>query len=380
MNMQQSPSGKIVKSINGYKAFVPNPLPPEIEWDIALVTALSRADHLLGQLSREASKLPNPYVLMRPFVAREAVLSSKIEGTQATIGEILADEAGVNVNRNQDDLQEVKNYITALEYGLQRLKDFPLSLRVIKEIHGHLMQGVRGSHATPGEFRYTQNWIGAPGSTIATAKYIPPMPGELMNCLGAFELFLYETQLPPLIHIALCHYQFEAIHPFLDGNGRIGRLLISFLLVERKMLPSPILYISAFFEATREEYYRQLYNVSAKGTWHEWLTYFLNGIAVQSEDALSRASRINALVSEWKLMVASGKSRVLIDIVEQFAVNPFLTTTHIAQHFNIAFTTAQRALKKLESLDIITQVVGNKRDRVYCATAILDILEEPAKI
>ncbi|MGI9215170.1 MAG: Fic family protein, partial [Gammaproteobacteria bacterium] len=271
MDIQQSPAGQIVKSPKGYNAFVPYSLPPKLEWDNAVVNSLSRADFLLGKLAREGSKLPNPHLLIRPFITREAVLSSKIEGTQATLGEILAANAGANVKQNPADLQEVQNYIKALDYGLGRLAELPLSLRLIKEIHEHLMQGVRGSYATPGEFRRNQNWIGSPGCTLNTAKFVPPPPDNLMDCLGGLENFLHDRSLPPLIHIALCHYQFEAIHPFLDGNGRVGRLLIMLLLVEQRMLPSPLLYLSAFFEATRDEYYKQLYNVSSKGTWHEWL-------------------------------------------------------------------------------------------------------------
>jgi Fic family protein len=380
MDIQQSPAGQIIKSPKGYSAFVPNGLPPKFEWDNAVVNSLSRADFLLGKLAREGSQLPNPHLLMRPFITREAVLSSKIEGTQATLGEILAADAGAHVKQDPDDLQEVQNYIKALDYGLNRLKDLPLSLRLIKEIHEHLMQGVRGSHATPGEFRRSQNWIGSPGCTLNTAKFVPPSPNNLMDCLGDLEIFLHNRQLPPLIHIALCHYQFEAIHPFLDGNGRVGRLLIMLLLIEQRMLPSPLLYLSAFFEATRDEYYKQLYNVSATGSWKEWLTYFLNGVAVQSEDVLSRAERINALLNQWKIIVASSGSQVPVDMVEYLAVNPYITINKISKGLSIAYSTAQRGIQKLESGGIIKKTNDNKRDKVYCATEILSILEEPTKI
>jgi Fic family protein len=380
MDITNTPTGQIVKSPNGYTSFVPNLLPPDIQWNTQLVNALSRADFLLGKLAREGGKLPNPHLLIRPFITREAVLSSKIEGTQATIGEILAASAGINVQRNPDDLQEVHNYITALDYAIKRLNEFPLSLRVIKEIHHHLMQGVRGSHATPGEFRRSQNWIGTPGCTLNTAKFVPPSPEYLMECLGEFEKFLHERTLPPLIHTAFCHYQFEAIHPFLDGNGRIGRLLITLLLIDQKILEAPILYLSAFFEATRDEYYKQLYNVSAKGTWNEWLVYFLNGIALQTEDVLSRAERINELLNTWKIRVASNSSNIPMLIVERFAVNPYLTTKKIAEEFKIAYSTAQRGLQKLEKAGIIQQMNSNKRDKIYCATEILIILEEPTKL
>jgi Fic family protein len=380
MNIKESPSGTIVKAPSGYMAFVPNPLPPPFEWNNALVNSLSRADYILGKLSREGSKLPNPHLLMRPFITREAVLSSKIEGTQATIGEMLANQAGASIDGNPDDLKEVHNYIIALEYGLKRIdQDLPLSLRLIRGIHEQLMQGVRGNNAAPGEFRKTQNWIGSPGCTIETAKYVPPTPHELMETLNTFETFLHDTTLPPLIHIALCHYQFEAIHPFLDGNGRVGRLLIILLLIERNILPSPLLYLSAFFEATRDEYYRQLFNVSSQGSWNDWLSYFLNGVAVQSLDALSRAERINTLVTNWQIKVG-GSSETAQDIVKGLVVNPFLTIKNSAENLNVAFTTAQRAIQKLEALGIISQVSGGSRDRVYCATKILSILEEPTNL
>lgn len=380
MDFVRSSAGKVVKTLSGYKAFIPNPLPPPLKWTTEIVTALSRADFLLGKLAREGSQLPNPHLLMRPFIAREAVLSSKIEGTQTTIGELLAVSAGIEVERNPHDLQEVQNYIVALDYSIKRLDEFPLSLRLIKEIHHHLMQGVRGSHATPGEFRRSQNWIGTPGCTLNTAKFVPPSMDHLMDCLGDFEKFLHNRELPPLIHAALCHYQFEAIHPFLDGNGRIGRLLIILLLIEQKVLPAPILYLSAFFEATRDEYYRQLYHVSAQGTWDDWLIYFLNGIAVQSEDVLSRAERINALLNKWKMKVANATSTVPLHIVQHFAINPYLTTKRIAEELKIAYSTAQRGVQKLEEVKIIQQINKGKRDKVYCATEILAILEEPAKI
>ncbi|MGA8164090.1 MAG: Fic family protein [Waddliaceae bacterium] len=380
MEIKQSPVDKVIPTPRGYQTFLPNPLPPNIQWNNQIVTTLSRADFVIGKLAREGNKLPNPHLLIRPFITREAVLSSKIEGTQSTIGEVLAANAGIPVKRNLDDLQEVQNYIAALDYSIDRLEDLPFSLRLLKEIHEKLMQGVRGFLATPGEFRRSQNWIGTPGCTLNTAKYIPPSPEYLMDCLGDLEKYLHNRELPPLVHAAICHYQFEAIHPFLDGNGRIGRLLIILLLIEQKILPSPILYLSAFFEATRDEYYRQLYRLSAKGTWNEWLIYFLNGVAVQSEDVLSRAERINELLDKWTMQVASSASDVAVRIVQHFAVNPFLTTKKIGEELGIAYSTAQRGIQKLEQNHIIQQANRRERDKVYCATEILTILEEPAMI
>jgi Fic family protein len=242
------------------------------------------------------------------------------------------------------------------------------------------MQGATGSHAAPGEFRKIQNWIGPPGSTIYTAKFVPPPPNHLMDCLGDLEKFLHDRSLPPLIHAALCHYQFEAIHPFLDGNGRVGRLLIILLLAEQNILPKPLLYLSAFFEATRDEYYRQLHRVSADGAWNGWLVYFLSGVALQAEDALSRAERINGLLDQWTRIVASSGSQVAADMVRHLAVNPYVTSKKSAEDLGIAYSTAKRAVQKLAAAGIIQQTGGHKRDRVYCATAILSVLEESPKI
>ena len=214
-------------SQGAFSAFVPAPLPPQLDWTPRLLRLLSDADRLVGQLAGEGARLPNPHVLLRPFTWREAVLSSMIEGTQATLGELLAAEAGIAVERSPDDLREVGNYVIALEHGIELLKELPLCVRIIRELHEKLMTGARGHHAARGEFRKIQNWIGRPGCTPATASFVPPPPDEVEPCLAGWEKFLHASDLPPLVTIALAHYQFEAIHPFLDGNGRVGRLLIS---------------------------------------------------------------------------------------------------------------------------------------------------------
>jgi Fic family protein len=373
-------SGKTIRSAGGYSAFVPDPLPPDLTWTARLTRALSDADRLVGRLAGEGAHLPNPHVLMRPFLRREAVLSSRIEGTQATLGELLAAEAGAAVDRSPEDLREVGNYVLALEHGLRRLKTLPLSLRLVRELHAKLMKGVRGAHATPGEFRRSQNWIGSAGCTLANATYVPPPPSELMPCLDAWERFLRDVSLPPLIHVALIHYQFEAIHPFLDGNGRVGRLLITLLLVERAILPTPLLYLSAFFEATRWDYYQHLLDVTQGSRWEAWLLYFLNGVARQSEDALSRAERINRLLTEWRVAASGSSSKSVLLLLDMLAGNPFVTTKKAAERLGVAFTTARRAIDRLQKLSILTETGTAKRDRVYCAKAILEILEEPARL
>jgi Fic family protein len=368
--------GKSV-SQGGYSAFVPAPLPPELDWTPRLIGALSDADRLVGRLAGEGGRLPNPHILIRPFVQREAVLSSKIEGTQATLGELLAAEAGATVDRSPDDLREVGNYVVALEHGISRLMKLPLCVRLTRELHEKLMTGVRGQQAAPGQFRKTQNWIGKPGSTIATASYVPPPPGEVESCLAAWEKFLNESTLPPLVTIALAHYQFEAIHPFLDGNGRVGRLLITLFLIERKTLPTPLLYLSAFFEASRRDYYDGLRGISERGAWNDWLEYFLLGVARMSEDALNRAMRINQLLVQWQKRVSGESSTNPLRVVELLGANPFITTKGVADKLGIAFTTSQRAIERLKRANIVKQMGDAKRDRLYCAAALLDILEEP---
>jgi Fic family protein len=313
-------------------------------------------------------------------VRREAVLSSRIEGTEASLGELLAVEAGASVNRSPSDLREVANYVVALEFGVERLSTLPLSLRLIREVHAHLMEGVRGGQSTPGDFRRIQNWIGPPGSAPANATYIPPPPPEMMEALDALERFLHDTSLPPLVQAALIHYQFEAIHPFLDGNGRVGRLLVILFLMERQVLPAPLLYLSAFFEATRGDYYSRLQGVTESGNWEAWIEYFLNGVARQSEDVLSRASRINVLMDQWRLAVAGSSSTTPIELVGLLSENPYWTITGAAKRLGVAYTTAKRAVERLIDASILIPLTDAKRDRIYCAREILEVLEEPARL
>lgn len=341
---------------------------------------MSDADRAVGRLAGEGRRLPNPHLLIRPFVRREAVLSSRIEGTQATLGELLAAEAGAAVERSPDDLREVANYVVALEHGVKRLRTLPLSLRLVRELHATLMRGVRGDATAPGEFRRTQNWIGPPGSTLANATYVPPPPDRVMECLGPWEAFLHDRSLPPLVHAALAHSQFEAIHPFLDGNGRVGRLLITLLLVERGILPSPLLYLSAFFEATRREYYAHLLAATEKGAWEEWLDYFLKGVSEQAEDALARIQRIDELLHRWREELAGTTSRLPERALDLFVENPFWSVGKLAKRTGVAFTTAQRAIDRLEQVGVVALATPRKRDRVYCARGFLELLEEPPRV
>jgi len=377
---KRRPHGYRVRGPGGYQAYVPEPLPPPIRWNSGLAAALSAADRAIGRLAGEGRRLPNPHALIRPFIRREAVLSSRIEGTQATLGELLAAEAGAVVERSPADLREVGNYVTALEFGVERLGALPLSLRLVRELHAKLMRGVRDDAATPGEFRRSQNWIGPAGCTLSDASFVPPPAERLMDCLGAWEKFLHDQTLPPLVHAALVHSQFETIHPFLDGNGRVGRLLVTLLLVERQVLPSPLLYLSAFFEATRAEYYERLSGVTERGEWEEWLTYFLAGTAAQAEDALDRIRRIDELQSRWRERLTKIPSRLPEKALELFAENPYWTVKRLAERLGVAFSTAQRAVDRLEAVDIVTLVGEARRNRVYCAGTLLEILEEPPKL
>jgi Fic family protein len=251
---------------------------------------------------------------------------------------------------------------------------------LVRELHEKLMRGVRGEHATPGEFRRSQNWIGRPGCTLAEASYVPPPAAELMDFLGRWEAFLHEESLPPLVQAALMHYQFEAIHPFLDGNGRVGRLLITLFLVERRLLPTPLLYLSAFFEATRRDYYDGLRSVTDRGDWDGWVQYFLNGVARQSEDALSRAEQINEQTARWRDKLSGGGSRVPLLLLDMIGNNPYVTVRGAERKLKVAYNTALRGIERLEKAGIVTEVSEAKRDRVYCAKALLEILEEPARL
>jgi len=372
---KRQPHGRRVQCAGGYRAYVPDPLPPPIVWSGELAARLSDADRAVGRLAGEGRRLPSPQPIIRLFVRREAVLSSRIEGTQTTLGELLAAEAGAVVERSPEDLREVGNYVVALEHGVKRLNDLPLSLRLVRELHEVLMRGVRGDVATPGEFRRSQNWIGAPGGTPAEASYVPPPADRLLECLGPWESFLHDASLPPLVHAALAHSQFEAIHPFLDGNGRVGRLLITLLLVDRGVLPTPLLFLSAFFEATRPEYYARLLAVTEKGEWEEWLAYFLTGVAQQAEDALDRIQRIDDLLARWREPVAKASSRLPEQTLELLTENPYWTVKRLAERLGVAFTTAQRTIDRLASEGIVELASETKRNRVYRAPAILEILE-----
>jgi Fic family protein len=278
-----------------------------------------------------------------------------------------------------EDTHEVHNYVRALNYGLKRLETFPMSVRLIREIHAILMQGVRGEHMTPGEVRRSQNWIGRPGATLEKARYVPPPPDEMHNCLSELERFIHaDSELPPLLRIGMIHYQIEAIHPFLDGNGRIGRLLVTFLLVAWKLLSQPLLYLSNFIEINRQEYYDRLLAVSQKGEWEAWLLFFLDGVHSQAEDASRRISRLKVMRSAYREKLSSDRSREALGILVDYLIgSPITSITQAQETLNIgSYNMIQRNIEKLEALGIVREVTGNKRNRIYHAEEILKVLEE----
>lgn len=383
---QTSTAGRVIRFGQGetaYWAFVPNPLPPPLSFDAELVQALSEADRALGELAGVGRTLSNPNLLIRPFINREAVLSSRIEGTEADIADLYAYQAGRQLLLFEElaplrsDVREVDNYVRALEYGLKRLKTLPVSLRLIRELHERLMKGVRGEQATPGEFRRTQNWIGRPGSTLNEATFVPTPVPEMQAALDIFEKYLHgDDSYPPLVRLAFIHYQFEAIHPFIDGNGRIGRLLISLLLLDWDLLLLPVLYLSAYFESRREEYYDRLLAVSTSGDWNGWVLFFLRGVAKQARDATQRAKTLQDLQVKWRRQLQKARATSLMQgIADWLFERPILSAVEVQKKFKITHPTAMTALRRLEKMKILKEITERERRRLYVAGAILKIVE-----
>jgi len=377
---RNSPSGRLVRAGWGeaaYWAFVPHPLPPDMPPDAELMRTASDAAYALGELAALGRTIANPHLLIGPFVRREAVLSSRIEGTQADVADLYAYEAGQPPlpGLDGDDVREVANYVAALEYGLARLPSLPVSLRLIRELHSRLMQGVRGGHATPGEFRRSQNWIGRPGCSLNDAEYVPPPPEEMRTALDAFEKYLHGDDVQPrLVRLAFIHQQFEAIHPFLDGNGRIGRLLISLLLVEWGLLPLPLLYLSAYFERERQAYYDLLWAVNAHGDWRAWVLFFLRGVAEQAQDAGARAKRLQDLQAEWRTRIARQRAPALtLNLIDELFRSPMVTIPRVAKLLNVTYHSAQRHVDRLLQAGVLVQVADQPSGKVFAARAILEI-------
>lgn len=376
-NFKSSSSGSCIKTSRGYTAFVPNPLPPRLEYDGKLISLLSEADRLLGELSGTGRVLPNPYLLISPYVRREAVYSSRIEGTQASLSDLFFFESTDNEETKVPDVMEVRNYVQALEYGLKRIQDLPLSVRLIKEIHEILMKDVRRGVADPGKLRYTQNWIGAPGCTLDEATFVPPPVDEMNQALGDWEKYIHSgPEEPPLIQCALMHYQFEAIHPFIDGNGRIGRLLITFFLCERGFLTQPLLYLSAFFEKNREEYYSRLLAVSQKGDWRGWIEFFLRGVAAQSKNAIEDSKKILDINAEYRKMVEALKKtpEAAYRLVDEVFLNPVVSISHLSRKWGMAYNSVKVGVERLVELGILTVATERKTNKLFKAQRLMELL------
>jgi Fic family protein len=369
-------TGRVIKQPGGFFAFVPAPLPPPLRYDAGLAVAQSRADTALSELAGVGRLLPNPHLLIDPLIRQEAVLSSKIEGTRASLSDVLEAEALEMSDAESGDVQEVRNYIGAMTHGLDRLKSLPLSLRLVTELHKRLMRNARGHDKTPGEFRRSQNWIGPQGSTPENAVYVPPPVEELMPALGDWEVFLHKRDaLPDLLQCAVMHEQFEAIHPFLDGNGRVGRLLITLFLIERGRLTQPLLYLSVFIEAHRQEYYELLQRVRTHGDWGSWLRWFLRGVEVTARDAAARAATLMSMREKNRAQLA--QKATATRLLDALFVNPYMTTRRARTVLQCTTPTALKAISEIEAQGLLTEVTGGRRNRVYVAREILDVLQAP---
>ena len=376
-DFQNSSAGKCIKTLRGYWAFIPNPLPPSIDYDKSLIHLLSKADRLLGELSGTGRLLPNPYLLIAPYIRREAVSSSRIEGTQASLNDLFFFEAIEAEEPKVPDVREVRNYVRAMEYGIERLKELPISVRLIREIHEILMQGVRGEHATPGELRRSQNWIGPPGCSLNEATFIPPPVKEMQESLSSWEKYLHSNpDEPPLIQCALMHYQFEAIHPFLDGNGRIGRLLITFFLCERGFLTQPLLYLSAFFDRYREEYYSRLLSISQRGNWLGWIEFFLKGITHQCKEAISDAKKILDLHVEYQQTLERTKKipESAHRLIDEIFLNPVISINTLSKKWRMPFNSVKTGVLRLIEIGILKEVGGRKRNKLFIAPRLMELL------
>ncbi len=378
----QSRLGRFVEtSVAGetVRAFVPPPLPPEPTIDVlALLERLSLAERALGRLDGITMLLPRQELFLYMYVRKEAVLSSQIEGTQSTLSDLLRFETEAVAGQPIDDLREVSNYVDAMMYGLERLEELPLSLRLIREMHARLLQSGRGGTKNPGEFRRSQNWIG--GTRPGNALYVPPPVTQMQESLDALERFMHEdrSRLPALIKAGLLHVQFETIHPFLDGNGRIGRLLVTLYLCVNGVLRKPLLYLSLYLKTHRADYYRLLQEVREHGNWEAWLDFFLTGIAETANQAFEAATEIAELFRRDRERIATESERAgsALRIYDLFQKAPFLTSNQLVRETGLSAPTVNAALADLERLGIIDEITGRKRDRVFGYRRYLAILSE----
>lgn len=375
-------AGLYIKQATGYKAFIPKPLPPDppIVLSAELQNLLSKADRALGRLDGSITTLPNPDLFVMMYVRKEAVLSSQIEGTQSSLQNLLEAEAKIFSSDTPKDVDEVINYVQAMNQGLKLLKDMPVSVRLFREIHAILLKNVRGAHSAPGELRRTQNWFGPAGCSISEAIFVPPPPNVVPEVLGQLEKFLHgQYDLPILIKIGLAHAQFETIHPFLDGNGRLGRLLITFLLTERGILQKPVLYLSYYFKKYRQEYYDRLQKIRDNGDWESWLSFFLKGIIEVSKEATETARKIILLREKHRLAITEKIGRSAGNghkVLENLFDHPILSVKEIQKITATTFAAANTLVNKFVELGILSEATGYSRNRRFIYKSYIDLFSE----
>jgi Fic family protein len=374
-------AGRYVKQPTGYHAFIPSPLPPSdrIRFDNALLDVLSRADRAIGRLDGCAETLPNSELFVLMYIRKEAVLSSQIEGTQASLMDVLEFEAAAR-EATPKDVGDVFNYVAAMNHGLARLNALPLSLRIMREIHSKLLHGVRGN-TDAGEFRTKQNWIGPPGCLLKDALFVPPAPHDMLIALDNLEKFLHsKSPMPYLVRAGIAHAQFETIHPFVDGNGRLGRLLITFMLCEHQILRKPLLYLSYFFKKNRSEYYDRLQAVRDAGQWEQWLKFFLKGVAEVAEEATATARKIVQLRESHRKVVADNLGRSTgraLTLLESLYRQPVVSMSNISEICSLTFQGASDMAKQFASLGILKEITGQKRHRLFAYARYLSLVGEP---
>lgn len=373
--------GVVRRTLDGYFAFFPEPLPRRLDLPHEMVTLLDEATGTVHRLGGVGRLIPNPHLLIGPHLRLEAVLSSRIEGTKTDIGQLLLFEAGQKPPSDEaDDALEVRNYVVAMEYGLERVRGgFPVSVRLLREMHERLLGGVRGQHRRPGELRTSPVWIG--GANLNDAVFVPPPPDEMSAALADLERFLHEHELPLLVQLALAHYQFEVIHPFLDGNGRVGRLLIPLMLVVRGALPEPLLYLSAYFEQHRSEYYDHLLRTSQQGDFMPWLDFFLRGVRRQARDAEERTVRLVELQHQMRNeLFDEGRPNSVVRLGEHLFSTPIITAARAAALLGVTRPTAHAAIDALVERGDLREITGRGRYRIYEAPRIFEAVYGPVEV
>lgn len=376
-------AGEYRQQPEGYRAFIPAPLPPvpSINLGESLADLLSQANHALGRLDGAVLTLPNPDLFVYMYVRKEAVLSSQIEGTQSSLQNLLAAEAKLHDPAAPADVSEVVNYVKAMNHGLARVKDHPVTVQLIRDLHSILMKGVRGGRLTPGEVRQVQNWIGPHGCSVHEAVFVPPPPPHVPKALDDLERFLRDgPPVSPLIQVGLAHVQFETIHPFLDGNGRIGRLLITFLLTKRELLAQPVLYLSHFFKRNRREYYERLQAVRDSGDWEGWLAFFLRGVTEVSQEATLTAAAILRMREEYRIKISKELGRGAGNghrIMDKLFDHPIVSVEVVRKWLDVTPAGANNLVKKLEGIGVLREITGYARNRQFRFEPYLRLFEEP---